>query len=287
MRTDNNNLRMYLKTALDNLWARVQGLIATIDEKIDDISTSAITEETDPTVPAWAKQSTKPTYTAAEVGALSTSDVANNLTTTAAGKVLDARQGKALSDSLNSKADASAIPQNTSDLTNDGNGTSRFATMNDLPAMPTVPTKTSDLNNDGDDGASRYIKASEAVTGIRPYAYWAEGYKRGDVTIDALSIGLYIASYAFSAFTLTPDETVNLKVGELSVAAGSAYEHFIVAATGLDISTSYLNMLYVDASVYTVRTTNAIEVYLQVHNRSTANATISGTVRVIYDGYFE
>ena len=29
-----------------------------------------ITEETDPTVPAWAKQSTKPTYTAAEVGAL-------------------------------------------------------------------------------------------------------------------------------------------------------------------------------------------------------------------------
>lgn len=34
-----------------------------------------ITEESDPTVPAWAKQPTKPTYTAAEVGALSESEL--------------------------------------------------------------------------------------------------------------------------------------------------------------------------------------------------------------------
>ncbi len=33
-----------------------------------------LTEETDPTVPAWAKKSTKPTYTASEVGAYSSSD---------------------------------------------------------------------------------------------------------------------------------------------------------------------------------------------------------------------
>ena len=33
---------------------------------------SAITAETDPTVPSWAKASSKPTYTAAEVGAIST-----------------------------------------------------------------------------------------------------------------------------------------------------------------------------------------------------------------------
>lgn len=31
-----------------------------------------ITTETDPTVPAWAKESTKPTYTASEVGAIAT-----------------------------------------------------------------------------------------------------------------------------------------------------------------------------------------------------------------------
>lgn len=34
--------------------------------------------ETDPTVPAWAKNPTKPTYTAAEVGALSIDDANNN-----------------------------------------------------------------------------------------------------------------------------------------------------------------------------------------------------------------
>jgi hypothetical protein len=32
---------------------------------------SSLTEEKDPTVPAWAKEATKPTYTADEVGALS------------------------------------------------------------------------------------------------------------------------------------------------------------------------------------------------------------------------
>lgn len=89
--------------------------------------------ESDPTVPSWAKQSSKPTYTAQEVGvlpdvtvyvsgvkgnaesayrtgqvnltaanigAVATSNIANNLTTTAAGKVLDARQGKTLKDIL-------------------------------------------------------------------------------------------------------------------------------------------------------------------------------------------
>lgn len=69
-----------------------------IPSKTSDLTNDSgfITTETDPTVPSWAKQSTKPTYTASEVGAVATSDIANNLTTTAAGKVLDARQGKVL-----------------------------------------------------------------------------------------------------------------------------------------------------------------------------------------------
>lgn len=37
--------------------------------------------ETDPTVPAWAKQSTKPSYTASEVGAMATSERSNYLST--------------------------------------------------------------------------------------------------------------------------------------------------------------------------------------------------------------
>lgn len=37
--------------------------------------------ETDPTVPSWAKEASKPTYTAAEVGAMATSERSNYLTT--------------------------------------------------------------------------------------------------------------------------------------------------------------------------------------------------------------
>lgn len=42
-------------------------------------SEGGITEETDPTVPAWAKQPQKPTYTAAEVGAATPDDITKAL----------------------------------------------------------------------------------------------------------------------------------------------------------------------------------------------------------------
>lgn len=43
----------------------VNDAIAKLEQKVNN----TLTEETDPTVPAWAKQSTKPTYTSSEVGA--------------------------------------------------------------------------------------------------------------------------------------------------------------------------------------------------------------------------
>ena len=47
-----------------------------VPTKVSDLTNDEgyLTEETDPTVPSWAKQPTKPTYTAAEVGALSEED---------------------------------------------------------------------------------------------------------------------------------------------------------------------------------------------------------------------
>ncbi|MGM9608359.1 MAG: hypothetical protein ACI3XJ_12725 [Oscillospiraceae bacterium] len=49
----------------------VQGT-TTVPSKTSDLENDSgfLTEESDPTVPAWAKESTKPTYTADEVGAL-------------------------------------------------------------------------------------------------------------------------------------------------------------------------------------------------------------------------
>lgn len=65
-----------------------------LNDRIDDIyvpqNTSELTNdsgfitgytETDPTVPAWAKASSKPTYTASEVGAMATSERSNYSTT--------------------------------------------------------------------------------------------------------------------------------------------------------------------------------------------------------------
>lgn len=90
--------------------------------------------ETDPTVPSWAKQSTKPTYTASEVGALPAS---------------------------------TAIPSKTSDLTNDSGfittetdptvpswakasskPTYTASEVGALPSSTAIPSKTSDLTND-------------------------------------------------------------------------------------------------------------------------------------------
>ena len=48
------------------------GVIPTVPAKTSDLTNDSgfITTETDPTVPSWAKQSTKPSYTASEVGAI-------------------------------------------------------------------------------------------------------------------------------------------------------------------------------------------------------------------------
>lgn len=75
------------KTGLTRLWANILALINSKVDKVEGkgLSTNDFTntykdkldgldnivlEETDPTVPAWAKTETKPTYTAEEVGAL-------------------------------------------------------------------------------------------------------------------------------------------------------------------------------------------------------------------------
>ena len=158
-----------------NLYNRVKGLVDTLRSQIS--GAGYITQETDPTVPAWAKAAQKPSYSASEVGAVATTDVANNLTTTAAGKVLDARQGKALKDLI----DAITVPTKTSDLTNDSGFLSSSDVANDLTTTAagkvldarqgkalkdlvdaiTVPTKTSDLTNDGD-GNSPFLTAAAA-----------------------------------------------------------------------------------------------------------------------------
>lgn len=85
-----------ISAALNDLNSRIENMVV---------------EETDPTVPSWAKQETKPSYTASEVGAVPTSRTIN---------------GKSLSSNITLTA----------------------ADVNALPASTTIPSKLSDLTND-------------------------------------------------------------------------------------------------------------------------------------------
>lgn len=61
------------KTGLEYFWAKIKNYVSThIPSKTSDLTNDSgfITTETDPTVPSWAKESSKPSYTAAEVGAV-------------------------------------------------------------------------------------------------------------------------------------------------------------------------------------------------------------------------
>lgn len=55
--------------SLSKLWQKVKSIVPTKVSQLQNDS-NFIVSETDPTVPDWAKQSTKPNYTPIEVGAM-------------------------------------------------------------------------------------------------------------------------------------------------------------------------------------------------------------------------
>ena len=94
-----------ISAALNDLNSRIENMVV---------------EETDPTVPSWAKQATKPSYTASEVGAVPTSRTVN-------GKSLSSNITLTASD-VNALPASTVIPSKLSDLTNDAG----FITSSDL-----------------------------------------------------------------------------------------------------------------------------------------------------------
>lgn len=111
-----------IETAINNKVDKISGKgLSTNDftnaykTKLDSALTSYI--ETDPTVPAWAKEPNKPKYTASDVGAVPTTRTIN---------------GKVLSDNISLNAsDIGALPNTTTLFS--GN-------YNDLTNKPTIPS---------------------------------------------------------------------------------------------------------------------------------------------------
>lgn len=120
------------------------------------LADSALQSETDPTVPSWAKQATKPSYTAQEVGALP------NTTTipTSLSQLTDDATHRTVSDTEKSTwNNKSNFSGNYNDLTNkptipaaqvnsDWNANSGVAQILNKPTIPTVPAISTDISSD-------------------------------------------------------------------------------------------------------------------------------------------
>ena len=118
-----------------------EDLEASVQQSLTKADT-ALQAETDPTVPAWAKEETKPTYTASEVGAVPTSTTVN---------------GKSLSSNITLTA----------------------SDVNALPASTVIPSKLSDLTNDAgfiisSDLADEVSQKDKPVTANAVYEYITE-----------------------------------------------------------------------------------------------------------------
>lgn len=134
-----------------------------IPSKTSDLTNDSgfLSSETDPTVPNWAKQSSKPSYTASEVGAVPTSRKVN-------GKSLSSDISLSASD-VNALPSSTVIPSKTSELTNDSGFLTSYTetdptvpswakasskpayTASEVGALPdstVIPQKVSDLQND-------------------------------------------------------------------------------------------------------------------------------------------
>ena len=110
-----------------------------IPTKLSDLTQDVdyLTTESDPTVPSWAKQSSKPTYTYSEIqNTPSTLPNPNNLTIKDGTTTLATYNGSnAVEIDLSSKADVSDIPTATSDLSNDSNFVN-LTTLNSFSILP-------------------------------------------------------------------------------------------------------------------------------------------------------
>lgn len=173
--------------------------------------------ETDPTVPAWAKAASKPTYTAAEVGALAAG--ANAVSAT---KATQDGNGEVISSTYETKAEASA--KLTEAKTYTDNTVSGKVDKVDGKGLSTNDYTTTEKN-----------KLSGIATGAEVNQNAFSNIKVGSTTIAADS-KTDILELVGSNVTITPD-TTNDKV-TFSVADGSTSAKGVVQLTNSTSSTS-------------------------------------------------
>ena len=115
---------------------------------------TVITGETDPTVPAWAKAASKPSYTASEVGAASQANFTAHTASTTVHVTSTEKNtwnGKqdAISDLATIRSNAAAGAAKVSNVQSDWNATSGLAQILHKPTIPTVNNGTLTIQQNG------------------------------------------------------------------------------------------------------------------------------------------
>jgi hypothetical protein len=151
--------------------------------------------ETDPTVPSWAKQPQKPSYTASEVGAL---------------------------------PNTTKIPSKTSDLTNDSGFITDYTESDPtVPAWAKNATKPSYSKSEVGLGNVDNVKQYSA-SNPPPYPVTSVNGKTGAVTLDAAAVGARPSTWMPSASdvgALPASTTIPTKVSQLTNDKGYLTEH--------------------------------------------------------------
>ena len=149
--------------------------------------------ETDPTVPAWAKASTKPAYTAQEVGALPADTVIPTVPTNVSAFTNDAgylTQHQDISGKANS-ADLAAVATSGS--------------YNDLSNKPTIPARISDLIDD----SNHYTKPVTGIPASDLQETYLTSFTETDPTVPAWAKAAQKPTYTATEVGATTEQQVS------------------------------------------------------------------------------
>ena len=248
--------------------------------KVQDNVSGYITTETDPTVPSWAKASSKPTYTASEVGAAASTHAHGNITSggdiTAAAPTIANGDQLIINDNSTSKI--------TNGPTFDGSTTTKALTpkgtwetfsqfsgsYNDLTNTPTIPTN--------------YLLGVYPTTGSGNNNQWPQNFSTRLFFKAGTNMGIVLDNS-----TLTFNATVPTKVSDLTNDLGYITSYVLPTATtsslggiqvgtGLTASSNGSLSVNTDNSITTTTsvnypTTSAVTEYVQAQEEILISST--------------
>lgn len=202
--------------------------------------------ETDPTVPSWAKQSNKPSYTASEVGALPDTTVIPSATSQLvndSGYITSASVPTSTGQLINDSGyiTGAEVPANEADPTVPAwakaanKPTYTASEVGALPDTTVIPSATSQLNND-----SGFITSSDIPTDVSDFVndvpYAKANADGAALNTMAIPMGAVDSTSTSTVYTATVDGITELKTGVCMMLSN----HVVTSASGFTVNINNL-----------------------------------------------